>query len=84
MTTEESIVGLDPHSGAELWTIPFPDEWHENIVTPVWTGNELVMSGQRQGTHAYRLRREDGAWRPKMDGTTTSPGTFRGSFGPTT
>ena len=63
MTTEESIVGLDPHSGAELWTIPFPDEWHENIVTPVWTGSDLVMSGQRQGTHAYRLRREGGAWR---------------------
>ena len=62
-TTEESIVGLNPHSGDQLWTIPFPDEWHENIVTPVWTGNELVMSGQRQGTHAYRLRREDGAWR---------------------
>jgi len=62
-TTQESIVALDPRTGTLLWAIPFPDEWHENIVTPVWTGTELVMSGQRQGTHAYHLRQDRGAWR---------------------
>ena len=61
-TTQESIVALDPRSGRLLWAIPFPDEWHENIVTPVWTGTELVMSGQRQGTHAYHLRQDRGGW----------------------
>ena len=31
-------------------------------MTPVWTGTELVVSGTRQGTHAYALRQTNGAW----------------------
>jgi outer membrane protein assembly factor BamB len=58
--TEGSIEGIDAKSGAALWSIPFPDEWHENIVTPVWTGAHLVMSGPRQGTHAYAFSHERG------------------------
>lgn len=61
--TNGSIVGLDAATGGELWSVPFPDEWHENIVTPVWTGSLLVVSGTRQGTHAYALARADGGWR---------------------
>ncbi len=61
--TNGSIVGLDAGTGKELWSVPFPDEWHENIVTPVWTGSLLVVSGTRQGTHAYALARGDSGWR---------------------
>jgi outer membrane protein assembly factor BamB len=53
--TQESVVGLEAKSGKELWSIPFPDEWHENITTPIWTGSTLVVSGTRQGTHAFTL-----------------------------
>ena len=53
--TEGSIVGLDGKAGKELWSVPFPDEWHENIATPLWTGAQLIVSGTRQGTHAYTL-----------------------------
>jgi outer membrane protein assembly factor BamB len=60
--TEGSIVGIDPRDGQQLWFIPFPDEWHENIVTPLWTGSHLVISGTRQGTHAYTLNFADGKW----------------------
>lgn len=60
--TNESIVGIDAATGASLWSIPFPDEWHENIVTPVWTGDRLVVSGVRQGTHAYALAQSAGQW----------------------
>jgi outer membrane protein assembly factor BamB len=60
--TNKSIVGLDAQKGSLLWSIPFPDEWHENIVTPVWTGRELVVSGIRQGTRAFRLTRTGNAW----------------------
>ena len=35
--TNSSIIAVDAMTGAELWSVPFPDEWHENIVTPVWT-----------------------------------------------
>lgn len=60
--TNGSIVGLDAKTGAELWTAPFPDEWHENIVTPVWTGTHLIVSGTRQGTHAFSLSQTAGKW----------------------
>jgi outer membrane protein assembly factor BamB len=61
-STDSSIEGIDAKSGAALWSVPFPDEWHENIVTPVWTGTHLVMSGPRQGTHAYTVSRAGGKW----------------------
>lgn len=63
--TEGSILGLDAGTGRELWSVPFPDEWHENITTPVWTGSLLVVSGTRQGTHAFALERADGRWRAR-------------------
>ena len=55
--TNQSIVSLDLQSGAALWSVPFPDEWHENIVTPVWTGTHLIVSGVRQGTRAFTIAR---------------------------
>ena len=61
--TESSIVGIDVANGALLWSVPFTDEWHENIMTPVWTGEHLVVSGPRQGTHAFAIRRESDGWR---------------------
>ena len=60
--TEGSIVGLDAKTGKELWSVAFPDEWHENISTPLWTGTHLIVSGTRQGTHAYALTQSDGKW----------------------
>ena len=60
--TEGSIVGVDAKTGAELWSSPFPDEWHENIATPLWTGSHLIISGTRQGTHAYELKQTAGKW----------------------
>src|ERR1700752_5452461 len=60
--TEGSIVGLDGKTGKELWSVPFPDEWHENIATPLWTGAQLIVSGTRQGTHAYTLAQTAGKW----------------------
>jgi outer membrane protein assembly factor BamB len=60
--TEGSIEGIDPKTGASLWSIPFADDWHENIVTPIWTGTSLIVSGPRQGTHAYTLRQSAGKW----------------------
>jgi len=60
--TEGSIIGLEGKSGKELWTVPFPDEWHENVSTPLWTGAQLIVSGTRQGTHAYTLAQTGGKW----------------------
>jgi len=60
--TEGSIEGLDAKTGASLWSVPFPDEWHENISTPVWNGSHLFISGPRQGTHAYSIVQAAGKW----------------------
>jgi hypothetical protein len=60
--TNRSIVGIEASSGASLWSADFPDEWHENIITPVWTGSQLIVSGVRQGTHAYAIERRAGKW----------------------
>ncbi|HVQ41505.1 MAG TPA: PQQ-binding-like beta-propeller repeat protein [Vicinamibacterales bacterium] len=60
--TNKSVVGLNAATGALLWSTPFPDEWMENIVTPVWTGSRLIVSGVRQGTHAYRLAIAGNSW----------------------
>lgn len=60
--TQEVIVGLDAKSGKELWSVPFPDEWHENISTPLWTGTHLIVSGSRPGTHAFTIAEQNGKW----------------------
>ncbi len=60
--TQGSIVALDGKTGKEVWSVPFPDEWHENITTPVWTGTHLIVSGTRQGTHAFTLNQAAGKW----------------------
>ncbi|HKR14438.1 MAG TPA: PQQ-binding-like beta-propeller repeat protein [Pyrinomonadaceae bacterium] len=60
--TEGSIVGVDAKNGKELWSVPFPDEWHENISTPLWTGTHLIVSGTRAGTHAFSLAQAGGKW----------------------
>jgi outer membrane protein assembly factor BamB len=60
--TNRTIVGIDPKTGTQAWSEPFPDEWHENIVTPVWTGRNLVVSGIRQGTRAFQITRANSAW----------------------
>ena len=60
--TNGTIVGIDAATGGSLWSIPFQDEWHENIVSPLWTGSALIVSGPRQGTHAYALARTEGKW----------------------
>ena len=60
--TEGSIIGINAQNGKDLWSVAFPDEWHENISTPLWTGAHLVVSGTRAGTHAYTLAQTGGKW----------------------
>jgi outer membrane protein assembly factor BamB len=64
--TNGSIVGIDAATGGSLWSIPFQDDWHENIVSPLWTGSALIVSGPRQGTHAYAIARAGGTWQTKQ------------------
>lgn len=62
--TDKAVVGVAAADGKELWQIPFPDEWNENIVTPVVVGDVLVVSGTRRGTFGYRITKSDSGMTP--------------------
>jgi outer membrane protein assembly factor BamB len=64
--TDKAVVGIDPAAGTLLWQIPFPDEWNENIVTPVVAGDVLVVSGTRKGTLGYRVEKSASGWAAKQ------------------
>ena len=64
--TDKAVVAIDPGAGRLLWSLPFPDEFNENIVTPVLAGDVLVISGTRKGTFGYRLEQAGGKWEPKQ------------------
>ena len=53
--TDKSVVGVSTANGATLWSFPCPDEWNENIVTPIVMGDTVIVSGTRQGTRALRI-----------------------------
>ncbi|MDQ3071026.1 MAG: PQQ-like beta-propeller repeat protein [Acidobacteriota bacterium] len=59
--TDKSIVGVSTESGAVLWQFPFPDEWNENIVTPVIAGDTVIVSGVRKGTFGLSVARKGAA-----------------------
>ena len=64
--TDNAVVGVDVANGTLLWSLPWPDEWNENIVTPVMAGDVLILSGTRKGTFGYRLENSGGKWTPKQ------------------
>jgi outer membrane protein assembly factor BamB len=60
--TDKSVIGISVNSGKLLWKHPHPDEWNENIVTPVLYGRTLIISGVRQGTRAIKIARNGDNW----------------------
>jgi len=63
--TSKRAISVNPADGTLLWSEPFPDEWIENIVTPVRDGNRIIFSGVRRGTFAVEPRPEAGKWTVK-------------------
>lgn len=59
--TDKSVAGVSTASGATLWSFPFPDEWNENIVTPIVIGDTVIVSGIRQGTRALKVAKKGAA-----------------------
>jgi outer membrane protein assembly factor BamB len=64
--TDKAVVGIETATGKLLWSIPFPDEWNENIVTPTSAGDVLVVSGTRKGTFGYQIEKNGEAWTPRQ------------------
>jgi outer membrane protein assembly factor BamB len=61
--TDKSIIGVAVDRGELLWRVPFPDEWNENIVTPIVSGNRVIVAGVRHGTVALDVTSVAGAWK---------------------
>ena len=55
--TDKAVVGVEVDDGKLLWQIPFPDEWNENIVTPVVAGGPPDRLRHSQG-HVRLSHRE--------------------------
>lgn len=60
--TDKSVVGVAVSDGKLLWKLPFPDEWNENIVTPIVYQDLLILSGIRRGTLAIKVAQKNGQW----------------------
>jgi outer membrane protein assembly factor BamB len=64
--TDKSVIGVDSGIGKLLWRMPWPDEWNENIVTPVLYKNTLIFSGVRKGTVAAQVTKNGAEWTVKQ------------------
>lgn len=60
--TDKTVVGIAAENGKLLWSMPFPDEWNENIATPVLYGKTLIVSGVRKGTMAIEAVKGESGW----------------------
>jgi outer membrane protein assembly factor BamB len=60
--TDKSAIGIATDSGKLLWSMPFPDEWNENIITPVIYQNSIILSGVRKGTLAIKVIKQGDKW----------------------
>jgi outer membrane protein assembly factor BamB len=63
--TDRSVIALDPGSGKLLWSLPWKDEWNENIPTPLVVRDTIILSGVRKPTIAVRPRLDGGKWVPE-------------------
>lgn len=64
--TDKSVVGIAAKTGQLLWRLEWPDEWNENIVTPLVWKNSLILSGVRKGTMAVEPTKTGDKWEVKQ------------------
>jgi outer membrane protein assembly factor BamB len=59
----DEVVGMDPATGATLWSHPHKTDWGLNISTPVWSASDhllFVSSAYGTGSRALELRQAGG------------------------
>lgn len=74
----EGVASLDPETGVKLWELPFRTAMGSSIVTPVWTGLQVLISSFFNGSMMIAL--DDAkptarmVWRGKSDSETKPDG----------
>jgi outer membrane protein assembly factor BamB len=77
--TRERLAGVDPETGAELWSQPIPAFRGMNILTPTVSGASVFTSSYGGKSFLYQLKNEGGtvsvaeAWTNKATGYMSSP-----------
>lgn len=68
LSITETVIGVDPQSGKELWSFPLKNQWDTHAFVPVWDdrNSELFVSSFRQ-SHALKFSRngDDIQFEPK-------------------
>jgi len=62
--TDRSIVGVHAATGRLVWTLPYKDNWNENIVSPVAFRERLIFSGVRKSTTSIRVNEDNWSVEP--------------------
>jgi outer membrane protein assembly factor BamB len=60
--TQKRVVGVAAADGAPLWSVPFTTDYEQNSVTPVVSGDLVIVSGLERGVTALRVARAGGGW----------------------
>jgi len=58
----KTLVGLDPHTGVELWRIPYVVSQDNTIVTPFFVGGHLITSDFDWGICAWEIQVRGEEW----------------------
>jgi outer membrane protein assembly factor BamB len=64
--SDKSVIGVAAQNGQRLWRFAWPDEWNENIVTPLLYKDLLILSGVRRGTLALQVTKAGDEWETKQ------------------
>ena len=64
--SDKSVIGVNVQTGQLLWRFAWPDEWNENIVTPLKYKDLLILSGARRGTLALRVTKPGSEWKTEQ------------------
>jgi outer membrane protein assembly factor BamB len=60
--SQENLVGVSATDGRLLWRRPFSTEYTQNVITPILTGQTLIISGYQKPTSALRIVRKGDQW----------------------
>ena len=60
--TDKRVVGVSVAEGRLLWSAPLTTSYDQNSVTPVISGDLVIVSGLDKGVTALRVHRDGGGW----------------------
>ena len=63
--SQKSVIAVSPVDGTLLWSLPFTTAYDQNAVTPVVSGDTVIVSGLDNGVRAYRIARAGNMWHPE-------------------